>query len=104
MKADEPNNAKPRRFEKNWKRTKGKKNLKVKKESEIKLINENDEKENEIETKAEEEKKEVKKNRRRRRPQKQTEKIDTEKNEVFIILFFCINFIITIVLFKYNII
>ncbi|KAG8035367.1 hypothetical protein G9C98_006813 [Cotesia typhae] len=72
----------PRRFEKNWKRTKGKKNLKVKKESEIKLINENDEKENETEIKAEEKKKEVKKNRRRRRPQKQTEKIDTEKNEV----------------------
>ncbi|XP_074108096.1 methenyltetrahydrofolate synthase domain-containing protein lost isoform X2 [Cotesia typhae] len=82
LKADEPNNAKPRRFEKNWKRTKGKKNLKVKKESEIKLINENDEKENETEIKAEEKKKEVKKNRRRRRPQKQTEKIDTEKNEV----------------------
>ncbi|XP_044593938.1 methenyltetrahydrofolate synthase domain-containing protein isoform X1 [Cotesia glomerata] len=84
LKADEPNNTKPRRFEKNWKRTKGKKNLKVKKESEIELITENNDKENENknETKAEEEKKEVKKNRRRRRPQKQTEKIDTEKNEV----------------------
>ncbi|CAG5076667.1 Similar to MTHFSD: Methenyltetrahydrofolate synthase domain-containing protein (Bos taurus) [Cotesia congregata] len=84
LKADEPNNSKPRRFEKNWKRTKGKKNLKVKKDSEIKLITENNEKENENKnetTKAEEEKKEVKKNRRRRRPQKQTDKIDTGKNE-----------------------
>lgn len=91
LKKEDPNNdnVKPKRFEKNWKRTKGKKNSKVKEESasELKLKSDNNGNDNNSpkengDSEVKEEKKEKPKNPRRRQPPK-NKKIETDApNEV----------------------
>ncbi|XP_014297460.1 methenyltetrahydrofolate synthase domain-containing protein [Microplitis demolitor] len=86
LKKEDPNNdnVKPKRFEKNWKRTKGKKNSKVKEESasELKLKSDNNGNDNNSpkengDSEVKEEKKEKPKNPRRRQPPK-NKKIETD--------------------------